>query len=480
MSIPQDTSKVNPLQIPETFLPQDAEYPLPVSPHPWKQSALKLLSSVPPSPAEFFSSPQGYLIVQGDKLRLKRCIPERIGGGTRGVIKQDGKSRGVRRREASELASWDWEWIDLNCVCRFVTLTTPPVCWGDNKRVYKALRAVEKDLRKRYGFGLVSKERGERSGMLHYHALVCFPRGASHPWNVQKAGPSQTKAGQGELAALWSRALGFPHDCIRVEVKEVGSVEGCRKYLNKYITKTAYSAINESEVPLQDSSAPGGQGSNGADESGGGSSSLFNAHNGTSEIDSTHNGNRWWYLVNKSMVPYAEKHQFELTADGIKWAYKVRRVMRRLLLERRVRAQKRSLLVGGLVDKVLAEQKYRDDWVNREYFNRFGGFLDTQLRSWAKKDRQQVYLSGGKGFEVWASSSEIYGTILASGVPFGITEIAPDAEPVVHPFRRDCGVIVKKAGENMTSLYWPELAQDLLCGQEWVQKNRNTTTRYAV
>lgn len=327
----------------------------------------------------------------------------RRGGGIRKRVNNILRSIGSRRRQMTELATWDWDEIieSGKYSIRGVTVTTTPEYWHDEMRTYFALRVLMDDIRKRGGFACVSKDRGPKHGMLHYHLIAVFLKGTS--WAPEKREKSQDPETQGYVGSLWSQALNY-HGCMRVEVQELFNEHETVKYLTKYIIDTANYTVDESDVECSVATLE-------QQELSTSENALFNAHNGNEIKVSSHNGRRWWYLVNKKVIPYGEKIAFELSGSDLKMVYRVRRVIKKLFLQRLVHRKKYALLAKS----GFRSDNSQVDHTFREVFGEKGAkrIMDKCVRS---KQIQYLRRGGFFGFEIFISPADLQLCMTAAGI----------------------------------------------------------------
>lgn len=285
------------------------------------------------------------LILQGNQIRY--YVPQgsgRKGGGTRGKVKEF--SRGARHRLMVLLSSLDYAALALlNWRMHFITLTTPPEYWSDELHCYESLRKFLDMLEKVYGVHatVIKKERGEKSGMLHYH-IVTF-------------GPS-LKGCQKAFRRKWTKHLGYTKGEVIVDLSaETNDPKRISKYIAKYVTKVVYtnapSVVPSSETRLHEASGEGGTGC----------ASLSNAHNVDSETvedeQSTkygaYTGTRWWWVRGKEKLPLGEEIEIDLDDPRLvkRIANRVRRSFRRLRKAQQYKAIMKEYPSRPIADQML-------------------------------------------------------------------------------------------------------------------------------
>jgi hypothetical protein len=308
------------------------------------------MNSVSPSPLKI----QGGLLTYSVPGKAPLSRPKR------GCIEE--LSDPARRRLAKKFASLDWESYARDGVpILFCTLTTPPECWNDGRRVYMALRKFRRWLMRQSGFegAIIRKERGAKNGMLHYHPVVF--------------GCSWLPAN--EMRKVWTEALGCK-SAVRVEVDKADDPVKVSKYLSKYISKAAYKGALRTEKPVgkrmfsrSENAAPDGSRAAAVMDTGKYTVepvrplSLSESHNVTEEaagvgeedefgpdgiaVPDGYTGGRWWYVWGTLRVA-PEIFLKSFHARSI--AMRVRRIYRRILISRRIE---------GLIKKGFSESAAR-------------------------------------------------------------------------------------------------------------------------
>lgn len=171
---------------------------------------------------------QPFMVVQGGTLRLSYPQPPRQVSCVRGQVKTF--SAASRRRLMQKFASTDWEaLVQAGTPIIFMTLTTSREYWTDELRVYKGMRKMERWLKTLDGFqaAIVRKERGSKSGMLHYHIVILGVQDVKEKLVRQK----------------WSTFLeysGTRKGGLECDVQRTETAQRVCKYLCKYLSKVAY------------------------------------------------------------------------------------------------------------------------------------------------------------------------------------------------------------------------------------------------
>lgn len=257
-----------------------------------------------------------YIEVQGGRFSFHRPCGSagRKGGGIRGTVREF--SRGSRRRLMSRFASLDWRFlISQQRPILFLTLTTPSEYWTEDLRVYVALKAFRTALCARYeGVSVIwRKERGSKSGALHYHLVVFGVKRIPASW----------------LRAVWTEKLGYCRP-VRVHIERPEKPEKVARYVSKYCSKAAYQGADTA----YGGEPPGGTRKPLA------RLSLSKAHNGEIASYNGFTGGRFWGVWGVKSLPVGTVD--EIDQEIFSSASRCRRLFRRLLRSRILASFKRK------------------------------------------------------------------------------------------------------------------------------------------